>query len=113
MEEMEKVVLTNKKEQKENEIVTDILNVLVGRQVTISEAISIIEATKDKILKTRINLLHNSCFINAGSSQCNYLGCKNIATTLTTDEQGVTYPVCIKHTDLSSVTKKGLIKRTN
>ena len=59
MEEMEKVVLTNKKEQKENEIVTDILNVLVGRQVTISEAISIIEITKDKILKTRITLLRN------------------------------------------------------
>ncbi len=55
VEEMGKVILENKNEQKGNEIVTDILNVL--GQVTILEAISILEATKDKILKTRINLL--------------------------------------------------------
>lgn len=55
VEEMGKVILENKNEQKGNEIVTDILNVL--GQVTISEAISILEATKDKILKTRINIL--------------------------------------------------------
>jgi len=40
--------------------------------------------------------------------QCEYLGCKNAACILTTDDQGVAHRVCSEHTDLSSIIRKGL-----
>lgn len=52
-------VADNESMEKKNKITSEMLKVLLKEQVTVSEAISILGIAKEKILKSRINLLNN------------------------------------------------------
>ena len=56
---MEQITAEEEANGEKNKIASEILKVLSREQVTVSEAISILGITKEKILKSRINLLSN------------------------------------------------------
>lgn len=56
---MEQITAEEEANGEKNKIASEILKVLSREQVTVSEAISILGITKEKILQSRINLLSN------------------------------------------------------